>query len=520
MKDKNQSNVQEGYSLVSNSANTMENVECGQKFRNMKGMGWVVTCLFIVGETAGGGLIAMPTAMISAGLIGGVAVILFGALMCAYTGNLLSENWTVLQQRWPEYRTHCRKPYPAMGLRALGPKFMFIVSSCLNVTQFGTAVVFLLLASKNLESFLQAYGGVQIGFCYLVLIVAAFMLPFTMLKSPKDFWWAVIGAMVTTSIAVSLIVYGVLTDKDTCMKQVHYPDIVPSRFFMCFGTVMFAYGGHGAFPTIQHDMKKPYHFKRSVYAAFAIIFCMYLPVSISGYLVYGDSLRDSIIPSIQDMTIQQAVNVLITLHVVLALTIVFNPLNQELEELLNIPYHFGWQRFVTRSGMMVAVVIVAETVPNFGVLLDLVGGSTITLMALIFPVIFNFFTTAANTKYNGALANKDETPLTFKEAIENTPKHKIIVFSLILFFAIVGGGTASISAMGTMLNSEFSQPCYAGLWTPAAEESLEFLNATDFVHYSPVGKINCCGMFKNISRLGSTEYCLDPSISLGGGSHG
>ena len=120
----------------------MENVECGNKFRNMKGMGWIVTCLFIVGETAGGGLIAMPTAMISAGmshycfvpfkainclgLIGGVAVILLGALMCAYTGNLLSENWTILQQRWPEYRTHCRKPYPAMGLRALGPRFMYV----------------------------------------------------------------------------------------------------------------------------------------------------------------------------------------------------------------------------------------------------------------------------------------------------------------------------------------------------------------------------------------------------------
>lgn len=30
-------------------------------------MGWLITCLFIVGETAGGGLIAMPTAVISTG---------------------------------------------------------------------------------------------------------------------------------------------------------------------------------------------------------------------------------------------------------------------------------------------------------------------------------------------------------------------------------------------------------------------------------------------------------------------
>ena len=80
--------------------------------------------------------------------------------------------------------------------------------------------------------------------------------------------WAVIGAMVTTSIAVSLIIYGSYLDFESCTRHVDYPDIVMSKFFMCFGTVMFAYGGHGAFPTIQHDMKRPYHFKRAVWLAF------------------------------------------------------------------------------------------------------------------------------------------------------------------------------------------------------------------------------------------------------------
>lgn len=38
----------------------------------------------------------------------------------------------------------------------------------------------------------------------------------------------------------------------------------------------------------------------------------------------------------------------------------------------------GLGRIAARSAMMFLVVLVAETVPNFGVLLDLVGGSTIT----------------------------------------------------------------------------------------------------------------------------------------------
>lgn len=68
------------------------------------------------------------------------------------------------------------------------PIFRTAVSIVLNVTMFGTAVVFLLLAAKNLETFLRAYTDLELGFCYLVLIVAVCMLPFTMLKSPKDFW--------------------------------------------------------------------------------------------------------------------------------------------------------------------------------------------------------------------------------------------------------------------------------------------------------------------------------------------
>jgi hypothetical protein len=41
--------------------------------------------------------------------------------------------------------------------------------------------------------------------------------------------------------------------------------------------------------------------------------------------------------------------------------------------------------------MMAAVIFVAESVPNFGPVLNLMGASTVTLTCVIFPSIFYLF---------------------------------------------------------------------------------------------------------------------------------
>lgn len=58
-------------------------------------------------------------------------------------------------------------------------------------------------------------------------------------------------------------------------------------------------GGHAAFPTIQHDMKRPNDFTKSTILAFLITGIFYVPVCVISYLTYGDSLQDSIINSLQ-----------------------------------------------------------------------------------------------------------------------------------------------------------------------------------------------------------------------------
>jgi vesicular inhibitory amino acid transporter len=58
---------------------------------------------------------------------------------------------------------------------------------------------------------------------------------------------------------------------------------------------------------------------------------------ILGHYVYENAINDSIINSIQTIWIQQAVNLLIAFHCMLTLILMFNPLNQEAEELFKVP---------------------------------------------------------------------------------------------------------------------------------------------------------------------------------------
>jgi hypothetical protein len=101
-------------------------------------------------------------------------------------------------------------------------------------------------------------------------------------------------------------------------------------------------------------------------------------------------------------------------------------------------------------------------------------------MALIFPIIFNLFLTAGHKKFGGSIASPDEKPLGLAELVHSlpsffnttlifriikfTPKGKLLLNLTILLFGLIGGIAATISAMNAMLNSQFSGPCYAGLF--------------------------------------------------------
>lgn len=63
----------------------------------------------------------------------------------------------------------------------------YLVSVSVNFTQFGATVVYVLLASENIVKLLPENSSFNC--CYMAIIVAVVMTPFTWLGTPKDFWY-------------------------------------------------------------------------------------------------------------------------------------------------------------------------------------------------------------------------------------------------------------------------------------------------------------------------------------------
>ncbi|CAI5446061.1 unnamed protein product [Caenorhabditis angaria] len=459
---------------------------------NEKGFSWLMGAVFIVGETAGGGMIALPYAVTSTGLVGGIILLMLCALFSLYTALELSWTWKIMHNQWEEYREHCRQPYAEIAYRAIGPKSRSLIATILCLAQIGFATVLILLAAKNLSLLLHFFFSIDINQCYLILIVGIFVWPLTMLKSPMHFWQVALFSAGSSTIAVILVAIGMIHDFPTCSTDVPHNPIDLAKATMSFGTFVFAFGGHATLPTIQHDMKKPAHFIYSIFLAVFLCTIYYLTIALGGYFTYGSTVGEAVIPSIQIMWIQQIVNLMIAIHVITTIVIVLSPPIQQVEQWLKLPHDFGVKRFVVRTLIYWFVLFIALSIPHFGPLLDLFGASLFVMMTLVFPPIFYL---SLRTQ---EIDNFEKRP-TIEEIIKKTPKYILFINGIVLAFGIIGGILATITSLIKLFDEKMAAPCYIQYFSG---NGLEFSG-------NNVGAVNCCGSNFNltVSGISPNGFC-------------
>lgn len=164
-----------------------------------------------------------------------------------------------------------------------------------------------------------------------------------------------VGAILTTAFACLLFFTQIVIDGLNRSEPVKHKVHDFYDFFLSFGTLLFAFGGASTFPTIQNDMEKKDKFSTSVVIAFtsrlcfislkiwyrnlfSVILALYLPVTVGGYLVYGEEVDSNVSLSLSKSWLVMVANILMAIHLVLAFLIVINPVCQELEEIFNVPH--------------------------------------------------------------------------------------------------------------------------------------------------------------------------------------
>uniref|UniRef100_A0A914C2Y1 Amino acid transporter transmembrane domain-containing protein n=1 Tax=Acrobeloides nanus TaxID=290746 RepID=A0A914C2Y1_9BILA len=68
-----------------------------ENFTKKSGYHWFIAGFMLVGDIVGGGVIALPTAIVQAGIIPGLIFIIIMTAVCIYTSYLLGECWKLAE---------------------------------------------------------------------------------------------------------------------------------------------------------------------------------------------------------------------------------------------------------------------------------------------------------------------------------------------------------------------------------------------------------------------------------------
>ncbi|XP_076030196.1 uncharacterized protein LOC143018587 [Oratosquilla oratoria] len=332
---------------------------------------------FLVAQMGGAGFLALPRAMADAGWIGIPLLVIF-CVSVGYAGTRLGECWVIMEKRWKEYQEPVRQPYMDIAYRSFGMIGRQFVLVCVMITLFGYTIVYTILIAEFMAELVP-----DLTKCAWIGIVAASMLPLTWLGTPKDFWQSSVLAVCST-VLCCLVIFIELILEAPRFEVPKHPNPTFASFSLGFGAILFSYGGASVFPTIQNDMGDRSQFWKSVTAAFAVILMLYLPVGATGYILIGNAVSDNILTEIDGVVVHVAM-IMQIINLIGTYVISFNPISQTFEDFLAIPNRFCWKRCALRTSIVVFEVFIGLAVPQFGKILNLVGGSTITLCSFVLP---------------------------------------------------------------------------------------------------------------------------------------
>ncbi|XP_018857248.2 lysine histidine transporter 2-like [Juglans regia] len=362
--------------------------------RNAK---WWYSAFHNVTAMVGASVLSLPYAMSHLGWGPGVTILLLSWVITLYTlWQMVEMHEMVPGKRFDRYHE--------LGQYAFGEKLgLWIVLPQQLIVEVGGDIVYMVTGGKSLKKFHDSVclDCKEIKTSYFIMIFASVHFVVSHLPNFNSISNVSMAAAVM-SLSYSTIAWaasagkGIKPDVDYSYTAKTTSDAT-FNFFNALGDVAFAYAGHNVVLEIQATIpstpEKPSKgpMWKGVLVAYIVVAICYFPVALIGYWIFGNSVDDNILITLEKPAWLIAMaNMFVVVHVIGSYQIFAMPVFDMLETLLVKKLNFKPSfilRFVTRTSYVAFTMIVAIAVPFFGGLLGFFGGFAFAPTTYFLPCI-------------------------------------------------------------------------------------------------------------------------------------
>eukprot|EP01135_Chromosphaera_perkinsii_P003388 Nk52_evm12s242 gene=Nk52_evmTU12s242 len=356
---------------------------------SMYGCAYNVMCAVI-----GGGILGLPHAFAQASGWVGTGLMVFTAILTAYTGILLG--------KCAEYKGRQLETFGEVGMVSFGPIGKYVALTAQLTNSVCVGILYLILAGDNMNRIVP-----QVSSSAWASLSVALVLPICFLKTLRELAPAAfIGMVASILVAIVILVETLASPSESIQHKYPNPGYGSEGFeslMLGWGTITFSYAGHSIFLRLRTYVGTQKVYKQGILLSFVFISLVYFPVSIVTYHVYGDSLLkltegDNILLVMDKDPWVLLSLTCVTIHVIIGYVIFMNLVFLFIEERMYKEYekrkNLGsfWNgvygRSLIRSGIVIATLIVALVVPFFGAVQSFIGSTSCTALSLILPSLF------------------------------------------------------------------------------------------------------------------------------------
>ncbi|KAK4767607.1 hypothetical protein SAY86_015357 [Trapa natans] len=358
---------------------------------------WWYSAFHNVTAMVGAGVLGLPYAMAELGWGPGVTALLMSWAITLFTlWQMVQMHEMVPGKRFDRYHE--------LGQHAFGPKLgLWIVVPQQLMVEVGTDIVYMVTGGKSIQKF---YTSVcpschPIRTTYFIMIFGAIQFLLSHVPSFNSIAGVSIAAAFM-SLSYSTIAWVASLKMGVQPGASYEPKGTTSAgrvfgFLAALGDVSFSFAAHSVVLEIQATIKstperpsKNPMWKGSLFAYIIVALC-YFPVALVGFYIFGNSVQDNILISLEKPRwLIAAANVFVLVHVIGSYQVFAIPVFDMLESFMvkSMKMKPTWYlRFATRNAYVALTMFLGITFPFFGGLLSFFGGFAFVPTTYFIPCI-------------------------------------------------------------------------------------------------------------------------------------